>query len=1178
MGNLLRKYMILLMVLLSITDSSLADRKRLESPYLKRFKRQLRAAKTELKISSLCIQSTIVSRYAHTKVQTVMFNPHAEPKEAIFDLELPSSAFISNFTLTVNGKTHVAEVKEKHQAKKMYDEARRQGKTTAHVGTRDRETEKFRVSVSVEAGGEITFALTYEELLRRQLGKYEHAVSVRPGQIVQNLTVQVTISERTGIEYVRVLPLRTSRLITNAVRGETKMPPSTEVEKSPHCVRVTFTPTPKEQAAQSSTGIAADFVVQYDVALKDLAGDVQIYNGYFVHYFAPRGLPTIQKNVIFVIDVSGSMFGTKIKQTKSAMFVILNDLHRDDHFNIITFSDVVKVWRPDTSIQATAQNIKSAKEYVNRIEADGWTDINAAVLAAASIFNKTSSKPEKGGTKQKIPLVIFLTDGEATSGVTSSTRILENAHKALKGTTSLFCLAFGDDADYNLMRRLSLENRGIARRIYEYSDATLQLKGFYDEIASPLLFDIEMAYLGETAQNVTQTLFPNYFEGSELVVTGKVKPGAKNLQVRMTAHNQKEKVSLENDISVVDNATQPSFGCSGNVDEIQWFVQRLWAYFTIQDLLQARIKANDTIARKILTDKATNLSLKYNFVTPVTSLIVVKPDDPEVPKTTTATTTANPSTVATPLTTTSQSTVTTTSPTTTSVKAKMTTTARLTKPVMKTPKPSTTVKLSTTKPTTSRTTISQNTITKGQPGVTQGLTTANSLERLTTMASVSTPSLTTLSAIRHNTTLLPTSALRPSSIVPTGTPFTRTEKLSSVSTSSENPTNSSVPSSVSAVKVTEGTQETMTGTASLSSYGTTFIAGGGVAEGVEESQTTVPPTSLPVNPTHLRLLILPEDTELLPGTFSYPTFVESLNPPPMYSYFEEITGVSSKTYSTEDSDYEMIVDPFMEPDIDYDEVSAGAPMLQTFMSSVDGDPHFVVNLPEIQEKLCFTLDGRPGDVLKLLTDPASGITVTGHLMKAPARIGHEDRPRTYLNSLTIAVTQPRSNYVINVTLDSLTLRGEKELTLPINRPALLRKPRLAIRMFPSTNITVWIGRNVELLIIFHHYQHPTYLQLNHLGFYIVNGDGLSSTSGGLLGQFQYSHLEVTERKQSNEPTLSAVLRRNNHTAPAVLVVKSLKDSTAQAHMSKCWLVKHTEVERILDGPYMSYVVSDLQEM
>ncbi|XP_044124669.1 LOW QUALITY PROTEIN: inter-alpha-trypsin inhibitor heavy chain H6 [Bufo gargarizans] len=1148
---------------------------------LKRFKRQIRATKTELTISSLHIQSTIVSRYAFTKVQTVMVNPHDESKEAIFDLELPSSAFVSNFTLTVNGKTHVAEVKEKHQAKKMYDEARRQGKTTAHVGTRDRETEKFRVSVNVEAGGEITFTLTYEELLKRQLGKYEHSVSVRPGQIVQNLTVQVTISERTGIEYVRVLPLRSSRLLTNNVRGEAAAPPSTEIEKSPHCARITFQPTPEEQAAQSNTGIAADFVTQYDVTLKDLAGDVQIYNGYFVHYFAPRGLPTIQKNVIFVIDVSGSMFGTKMKQTKSAMHVILSDLHRDDSFNIITFSDVVKVWKPATSLQATHQNVKSAKEYVNKIEADGWTDINGAILAAASILNQTSSKPEKGGTKQKIPLIIFLTDGEATSGVTASTRILENAKKALKGTISLFCLAFGDDADYNLMRRLSLENRGIARRIYEYSDATLQLKGFYDEIASPLLFDIELAYLGETAQNVTQTLFPNYFEGSELIVTGKVKSGSKNLQVRMTAHDQKEKISLENDITVEDNDTQSSFGCSGSVDEVQWFVQRLWAYFTIQDLLQAKFKTNDTIARKILTEKATNLSLKYNFVTPVTSLIVVKPDDPEEPKTTPATTTSTtslPSTTAQPMPVTSPTTVSITTPTIPPVKAKTTTISRLIRPANKTSRTSNTANISTTRPTTSRpSTISQVTGTRGQATVTPGITTTGILGRMTAIASANSPFPTTHTNYHHNTPLLPTRTPQPSSFIPTVTAVSKTEKTSSTFLNSNLPKISVAPSRGPIISTTEPTPETPTGNLSTSSVGTVMPE---EQDQDEVQETTVFPTSVPVNPTSLRLLILPDDTELLPGTFSYSSFVESLNPPPVYSYFEEIAGsIFNSENIGEDEDMDYNIDYLVgEPDTDHVSASGGVPGLQTFMSSVDGDPHFVVNLPQIREKLCFTLDGRPGDILKLLSDPVTGITVNGHLMKAPVRIGHENRLRTYLDVITITVNQPRFGYVINVSLDSLMLKGEKLMVLPLNRAALLRKPRLTIKIAPSSNITVWIGRHVELLILFHRYQHPTYLQINHLGFYIVRGDGLSSSSGGLLGQFQNARIEVTDRKQGNDVTFSGTLTRGNHTAPATLVVKSLKDSSSQTHMSKCWLVKHTDVEDILSGNYLSYVVSDLQDM
>uniref|UniRef100_A0A670K9V9 Inter-alpha-trypsin inhibitor heavy chain family member 6 n=1 Tax=Podarcis muralis TaxID=64176 RepID=A0A670K9V9_PODMU len=681
---------------------------------------------------------------------------------------------------------------------------------------KDRETEKFRVSASVEAGGKVAFELTYEELLQRHLGKYQHAISIRPHQVVRNLSVEVSISERTGISYVHVLPLRTSRLLTNTLRG---------MEFSSSCM-VGGLPDKRHFCS----GIMGDFVVQYDVTMPDV-----IYNGYFVHFFAPRGLPPVQKDVVFVIDVSGSMYGTKMKQTKKAMHVILSDLHHDDYFNIVTFSDAVNVWMPSHSIQATPQNIRKAKDYVSKMEADGcefWAgQDNCGVGGGVA-----------GRLEQRIPLIIFLTDGEPTSGVTAGSRILSNAQQALKGTTSLFGLAFGDDADYGLMRRLSLENRGVARRIYEDADATLQLKGFYDEIASPLLYDVELAYLDGVAQDLTQNLFPNYFLGSELVVAGRVKPGASELRVRTTGHGQEGPLSLENDISA--NATEAApFGCFGDANQISRFVQRLWAYFTIQDLLQARFRANDTAARRLLTEKATNLSLKYNFVTPVTSLIVVRPDEDRE---------------------------------------------------------------------------------KGRPA----------------KAATSPPGVTR------------------------------------------------------ALKAT--------------------------------------PTTLGVSAA---------------------------------------SGLSK--------------------------VAKATPALGVTM---DGDPHFVVRLPHSLGNLCFTLDGCSGDVLRLVSDPATGLSVNGHLMGAPFRPGHEERPRTYFDAITIAVEHPRVGYVVNVTRKGVTLHGEGELVLPFAQRAAIHKPQLAISVWPEANVTVWIGHEVEFLVLLHRYSHPTALQRDHLGFYVVNSKGLSASAGGLLDQ------------------------------------------------------------------------------
>lgn len=272
------------------------------------------------------------------------------------------------------------------------------------------------------------------------------------------------------------------------------------------------------------------------------------------------------------------------------------------------------------------------------------TNINAALLSAAQLINPASSSNQL--SSRRVPLVIFLTDGEATIGVTAGDTILNNAKKAL-GSASLFGLAFGDDADFLLLKRLALDNRGLARMVYEDADAALQLKGFYDEVASPLLSDIQLSYLDDQAFDITRSLFPNYFQGSELVVAGKVKPGVKDLKVSMSATDSKRRVKLENDVltsHVRGNGSAESVDCSAGLEGMPSFVHRLWAYFTIKELLLAKLNSTDPATQRLLADKATNLSLKYNFVTPVTSLVVVKPDADEAAQTPT---TVKPSTAAT---------------------------------------------------------------------------------------------------------------------------------------------------------------------------------------------------------------------------------------------------------------------------------------------------------------------------------------------------------------------------------------------------------------------------------------------------------------------------------------------------------------------------------------------------
>lgn len=163
------------------------------------------------------------------------------------------------------------------------------------------------------------------------------------------------------------------------------------------------------------------------------------------------------------------------------------------------------------------------------------------------------------------------------------------------------------------------------------------------------------------------------FQGSELVVVGRLKRGAQQVKVALSASDAKRKMRVERELEppVVTPTSGEESGrgptCPGVGPSGASFVRRLWAYFTIKELLLARTNSSEVGMQRLLTEKATNLSLAYNFVTPVTSLVVVKPDVDEAP-----TTTPKPTTSAS----TSSSSVTTTPKSTTSPSGRSTTTTQ----------------------------------------------------------------------------------------------------------------------------------------------------------------------------------------------------------------------------------------------------------------------------------------------------------------------------------------------------------------------------------------------------------------------------------------------------------------------------------------------------------------------
>ncbi|CAK6435500.1 unnamed protein product [Pipistrellus nathusii] len=573
------------------------------------------AQKNAIDIYSLTVDSKVSSRFAHTVITSRVVNKADSMQEATFQIELPKKAFITNFSMIIDGVTYPGNIKEKDAAQEQYSAAVARGESAGLVKATGRKMEQFQVSVSVAPAGKVTFELVYEELLKRRLGVYELLLKVQPRQLVKHLQMDIHVFEPQGISFLET----ESTFMTN------ELAEALTVSQNQTKAHIRFKPTLSQQqksAEQEDTVVDGDFIVRYDVNRTLSGGSLQIENGYFVHYFAPESLSMIPKNVIFVIDTSGSMMGRKIQQTQEALIKILEDLRPEDHFNLITFSREATQWKPSL-VPASTQNVEEAKKYANTLKAHGGTNINDAMLMAVQLL-ETAAREEQLPSGS-VSLLLLLTDGDPTVGETNPSKIQKNVQEAIGGQYSLFCLGFGFDVSYAFLEKLALDNGGLARRIYEDSDSALQLQDFYQEVANPLLTAVTFEYPNNAVEEVTQDNFRLFFKGSEMVVAGKLQAQSPEvLSAQVSGKLPTENITFQVESQVAEQEEEfrkPKYIFHG-------FMERLWAYLTIHQLLERMVSASDA-DKNVLEKQALGLSLNYSFVTPLTSMVVTKPEGQE---------------------------------------------------------------------------------------------------------------------------------------------------------------------------------------------------------------------------------------------------------------------------------------------------------------------------------------------------------------------------------------------------------------------------------------------------------------------------------------------------------------------------------------------------------------------
>ncbi|XP_060886487.1 inter-alpha-trypsin inhibitor heavy chain H2 [Labrus mixtus] len=569
----------------------------------------------DVTVKSYKVESRITSRFAHTTVRSSVVNSGSKAQSIGFNVQIPKTAFISNFTMNVNGITFVGSVKEKTVARNLYAQARARGKAAGIVRANSQDLETFKTEVHVPPGSNIEFELHYQEMMHRRLGFYEHSLFLQPGRLVPQFQVDVYIYEPKGISTV-VTPSTLGENFVNLIKV-------TQTKEKAH---ITFKPNLQQQRkCDNCTGSAIDgvFTVRYDVNRDSNAGELQVSDGHFVQFFAPTNLSPLPKNIVFVIDVSGSMWGVKMKQTVEAMKAILDDLTIDDQFSVIDFNHNVRCWNEEL-VHGSSIQVADAKKYVQNIKPNGGTNINEALMRAVQMLVRASNQGLID--PRSVSMVILVSDGDPTVGEIKLSTIQKNVKRVMREEYSLFSLGIGFDVDYDFLERMAMENRGMAQRIYANHDAAEQLRTFYSQVSSPLLRRITVQFPEDTVSDVTQNSFDKYFSGSEIVVAGKVLPSDSNTLTSFTTASAALldiTLETESDTLVLDQELakqQHSF---------TGFAKQLWAYITVKQLISERSLAPTAVKKRKITQRIMALAVEHQFVTPLTAMLVESEDATE---------------------------------------------------------------------------------------------------------------------------------------------------------------------------------------------------------------------------------------------------------------------------------------------------------------------------------------------------------------------------------------------------------------------------------------------------------------------------------------------------------------------------------------------------------------------
>ncbi len=544
---------------------------------------------SQLEIRYHHVEVTIENQIAITHVDQVFFNPNDWDVEGVYVFPIPKDAVVSDFILWMDGKPVQGEVLDADQARHTYEEIVASLRDPALLEYADMGALKASI-FPIPPMGERRIELEYTQALTAENGlvRYIYPLGTEKFSIEPLESVSITVDVST----------------TQPIRA---------VYSPSHQISVNRESDYHLQAGYEERNVLPDqdFSLFYSVGESEAFHlmtfrdpfDREDSDGFFLLLLAPgiqESTRAVPKDVLIVLDRSGSMEGEKFEQAQAAVSFILEKLNPEDRFNLVTFSTGVELYANE--LQPISE-VDDAQFWVHKLKAEGSTDINRALLEAAYFSDSDRST-----------YLIFLTDGLPTMGEVESEKIIANLKESSPTNLSLFAFGVGYDVDTYLLDSLAQAHHGHSTYVVPGEPLDEILSTFYTKISTPVLTDLQLDFGNLVTYDIYPQPLPDLFVGSQIAVVGRYRQGGTydvELHGRVEGGIQKFVYPNQN-FEEVSNARE------GSITSLP----RLWATRKIGYLLQqVRLRGPELE----IIDEIVRLSIRFGIVTPYTSYLVTEP-------------------------------------------------------------------------------------------------------------------------------------------------------------------------------------------------------------------------------------------------------------------------------------------------------------------------------------------------------------------------------------------------------------------------------------------------------------------------------------------------------------------------------------------------------------------------